>query len=78
MPRDKEDCSCSAQKESREDSALVADTLHQTPRDQRCNEVAAEKSDLNERGLKIAQAEGRFEMGNENVVEIYPEGPKEK
>jgi hypothetical protein len=33
---------------------------------------------LDERGLKVAQAEGRFEVRDENVIQVHAERPQKK
>src|SRR5689334_23076264 len=75
---DKEEGARGAEKKAAENSALVANAFHQAAGDDGRKKVAAEEGNLNEGGLKVAQAKRGFEVGNENVVEVDAEGPEEK
>lgn len=76
--RDEKERSSGAETQAGENAALVTDALHQAPSDNGRKTITAKERNLNEGGLKVAQAERGFEMRNENVVQIDAEGPQEK
>src|SRR5262249_52025322 len=67
-----------AEQQAGEDTFFVTNSFHQPSGGKRGEEITAEESNLDERRLEIGEAKRRFEVRNENIVEVDAQRPQEK
>src|SRR5579883_294475 len=76
--RNKQKRAASANQQSANNPALIADLLHQAPGRPRRQEISTKERHLNKRRLEIRQVKRAFQVRNQNVIQVDANRPQKE